>query len=104
VRDSATGWDADTGVERFSIEIIYGPPDNRGTLLKLISVLHRRGIDPLTASFVDSDRGQRCFRATFAATPSRARIVAETLRNVVGVTDVNWSPQTAHSPTPDGAA
>jgi hypothetical protein len=88
-RDGAANRDGSSDVERFSISVTYGPTDNRGVLLKLVSALHRRGIEPLTANLADSGSGQGCFRAAFAATPSRARTAAETLRNVVGVTEVD---------------
>lgn len=78
-----------TDSERFSIAVTYGPADNRGVLLKLITALHRRRIDPVALNLADSVDGQRCFRAAFAATPERARVAVETLRNVIGVAEVS---------------
>jgi hypothetical protein len=89
VTSSAIAWDGSAEVERFSIAVTYGPKEGRGALLKLISELHRRGIDPLSVTLADSSGGQRCFCADFTATPNRARTVAETLRQVVGVTEVD---------------
>jgi hypothetical protein len=88
VQDHITGWDRNAAEERFSIDVLFVPTDRGGDLLKLIGVLHRKGIDPLTASLTDADEGRRCLSAAFASTPSRARTAAETLRNVVGVAKV----------------
>ena len=76
-------------IERFSVEVTYRPEANRGGLLTLLTALHRRGIEPLTVSLTDSVGGKRCFRAAFVATPDRARIAAATLRDVVGVAEVD---------------
>lgn len=64
---------------------------DRSTLLSLVSMLHRRGVDVVEAELHAVTDHHAWFAATFLATPSHATTVVASLRNLVDVLDAELS-------------
>lgn len=76
-----------TGLQPFSVAVdLTGR--NSSALLSLVSTLHRRGVDVLSAELTRPTADRRTFTATFHATERQARAVEASLRNLVDVVGV----------------
>lgn len=60
---------------------------DRATFLAMVSTLHRRGVEVLSAELRPTNGGSPAFTATFVATSTHAATVAASLRNRVDVAD-----------------
>ena len=61
---------------------------DRSALLRIAATLHRRGVDVLEAGFDRPGADRQAFAATFEASAEQARLVADSLRNLVDVVGV----------------
>jgi len=65
---------------------------DQSVLLALVSALHRRGVEVVTAQLTEPIADQRRFDATISMTARQARNVEATLGNLVFVADVEVAP------------
>jgi acetolactate synthase regulatory subunit len=76
-----------TEMRPYSVAVALIARDS-STLLSLVSTLHRRGVDVLSAELTRPTAGRRAFTATFHASWRQARTVEASLRNLVDVVGV----------------
>lgn len=99
-----------TALQQFSVTVdLTGR--NRSALLSLVSTLHRRSVDVLSAELTRATNDGRAFTATFHATSRQARTLEASLRNLVDVVgvemcetaDLALTPATSGGPMTSGA-
>lgn len=92
----------------FAITVAVLAAGDRGDLLALASVLHRRRVEVVEAELARPAHGRRVFSATFIAEPERAATVLRTYEGLVDVIDASLyealDSRQAHLPNPVSAA
>jgi hypothetical protein len=73
----------------FAITAVMMTDSSRSDLLRMASVLHRRGVEVIKAEMSPALDGQRLFTATFGATTQQAFTVRRSVENLINVTDVS---------------
>ncbi|MFF1828544.1 hypothetical protein [Paenarthrobacter sp. NPDC058040] len=89
------------GVYRVTVSVAPSP-SSASALLRLVSVIHRRGTDVQSVDFTVAADHNAHMTATFASFPGRAATLVRSFQGAVCVTDArlevwsagHWAPQT----------
>jgi acetolactate synthase regulatory subunit len=92
-----------SGTGKYSVAVALSGQD-AATLLRLVTVLHRRGVHVVEAELGQPTQRRAAFTATFLATARQALVVAASLRNLIEVLGVELceAPNEAENVVPIG--